>query len=260
MNRVFCLLCLFSLVFCTPALCAAKDRDIKSECTEALSDMDDNMVYKTRRCHIRMSIQSRNSVYVKELEMVGKGANTSLTRVIKPPAEIGTKFLRFETRGRHLIYMYLPSSERVIRVSGHMLRQSALGSDLSYEDLLDSPRLDLEYEVIKGEEIVHNDLECYQMDLKARRDTSTYPKRQLVIEKKRRVPVIQKYFARGGKLVKQAEFSKVKKLKDRYYPHKIVMRDMLRKNSKTTLDIYDLEFGVKLPRRMFTRRYLEREW
>ena len=211
-KTVFALLLSLMMVYASALLAAAED-DFRAECSKALTDMDDNMVYKTRRCHIRMTIKSHSSVYVKELEMVGKGANTSLTRVIKPPAEIGTKFLRFETRGRHLIYMYLPSSERVIRVSGHMLRQSALGSDLSYEDLLDSPRLDLDYEVVKGEEIIVEGRECYQMELKARRDTTTYPRRQLVIEKMRRVPVVQKYFARGEKLVKQANFLKSQKAK-----------------------------------------------
>ncbi len=37
-----------------------------------------------------------------------------------------------------VLKIYFPSAEKVMRVSGHMLRQSMMGSDFSYEDMTET--------------------------------------------------------------------------------------------------------------------------
>ena len=44
--------------------------------------------------------------------------------------------------------MYTPRTDRKILIAGHMLRQSMMGSDLSYEDMLEDRKMSLSYDVI----------------------------------------------------------------------------------------------------------------
>ncbi len=48
-----------------------------------------------------------------------------------------------------------PSTDRTIQISGHMLRQSVMGCDLSYEDMMnDKPLLEQYNAVVSGEEML----------------------------------------------------------------------------------------------------------
>ena len=39
------------------------------------------------------------------------------------------------------LWIYSPSTDRTIQLSGHLLRQSVMGSDLSYEDMMEERKL-----------------------------------------------------------------------------------------------------------------------
>ena len=43
---------------------------------------------------------------------------------------------------------YSPSTDRTIQLSGHLLRQSVMGSDLSYEDMMEERKLSEIYTLI----------------------------------------------------------------------------------------------------------------
>ncbi len=230
------------------------------EYMKSLSAMDDNMVSKSRRLNLRMFIKDNEGRRNKELEVVGKGYFTALARTLAPARDKGTKMLRLQKKKKKLLYLCLPETSRVIRLSGHMLRQSVMGSDLSFEDLLDAPRLGDNYEIIEGKMIKIEGRECYDLRLRALNKKESYRERRLVIEKARHVPVLQELYARGGKLLKLINYSVFEQFGDRYYPTKFTVRDKLRRDSSTTLEFFNVEFDIKLPRGAFTRRYLEREW
>jgi len=39
------------------------------------------------------------------------------------------------------LWTYTPETDRIIKISGQMLRQSVMGSDLSYEDMMEDRKL-----------------------------------------------------------------------------------------------------------------------
>ena len=248
---------LFALLFVSGALCA--ERDMIAECTKALNSMDDNLVFETRRCKGRLTVTNDEGTRVKEMVIYAKGYYTSHTKFVAPPRDKGTKYLRMNKGRKRLLYMYLPTAEKVIRISGHMLRQSMMGSDWSYEDALESPRLLDSYKVVEGKEVEVDGVACYEMKLKALRRSVTYQSRTLIMEKERSVPVKQEFYARGGKHLKTITFHDVKKIRNRYYPGLSIMKNHLLKNSTSRFELYDLQFDVDLPRGVFTKRFLERE-
>jgi len=233
---------------------------VRDEYSAALNGLDDNMASKSRRLRIRMTIEDSEGTTSKELEVLGQGYFTALARAVAPAREKGTKMLRLQRQDQRLLYLCLPNTSRVIRLSGHMLRQSAMGSDLSYEDLLDAPRLGENYEIETGRYVDVDGRQCYDLQLKALSRSETYPTRHLVIERERHVPVLQELYAGGGMLLKRIEYSTYEQFGARHYPTRLVVRDLLRKTSKTTLQFSDIHFDVPLPAGAFTKRYLEREW
>ena len=51
------------------------------------------------------------------------------------------------------LWIYSPSTDRTIQIAGHMLRQSVMGSDMSYEDMMEDPVLTHHYTPkVTGEE------------------------------------------------------------------------------------------------------------
>lgn len=248
------------LMICAVSVFADEtERDMVAECTKALNSMDDNLVFETRRCKGRLTVTNDEGERVKEMVIYAKGYYTSHTKFVAPPRDKGTKYLRMNKGKKRLLYMYLPTAEKVIRISGHMLRQSMMGSDWSYEDALESPRLLDSYKVVSGKNVEVDGVACYEMKLKALRRSVTYQSRLLIMEKERFVPVRQEFYARGGKHLKTITFHDIKKIRNRYYPGISIMKNHLLRNSTSKFELYDLQFDVELPRGVFTKRFLERE-
>ena len=96
------------------------------------------------------------------------------------------------------LWIYSPSTDRIIQLSGHLLRQSLMGSDLSYEDMMEERKLSEIYNAtIVGEEKIE-DRDVWKMELTALVDDINYFKRILWVDKQRYVPLKEDLFAKSG--------------------------------------------------------------
>ena len=60
------------------------------------------------------------------------GSEKAFTENLSPAREAGTKMLKLKDK----LWTYSPQTDRIIQISGHMLRQSINGSDMSYKDMM----------------------------------------------------------------------------------------------------------------------------
>ena len=65
-------------------------------------------------------------------------------------------------------------------------------------------------------------------------------------------------YALSGMLLKTWTMSDVRKVGDRWVPHKMRIEDKLQQGSYTEIVILETTFGVSLPEEVFTTRWLER--
>ena len=100
---------------------------------EILSSVDRNLNFDTRYIRSTMTVTKPRRTKVYELESWGRGAQDAASEFHAPRRDAGTKMLK---QGGEL-WMYMPAIEKVQKISGHMLRQGMMGSDVSYEDLLE---------------------------------------------------------------------------------------------------------------------------
>ncbi|MCP4727768.1 MAG: outer membrane lipoprotein-sorting protein [bacterium] len=221
---------------------------------EILDRIDENMVSQSVISVSKMIISKQGRTDIKEMKTWGIGKKKGFVEFYSPARDKGTKYLRIEDE----LWMYLPSVEKVIKISGHLLRQSMMGSDFSYEDMLNRLTLQDDYSAeIEGEE-EFNGMECYKLVLTAKHKEVTYYKRTILVEKDRFIAVKSEMFAKTGKLLKSSYVEQIEKIGDRYYPTHVVMVDELRRNSRTEFIMSDIQFDANIPESVFTRRNLQK--
>ena len=155
------------------------------------------------------------------------------------------------------LWIYSPSTDRTIQISGHMLRQSVMGSDLSYEDMMDDRKLTEIYAatIVGHEEIEGRD--TWVLDLKAIVDDVAYHSQKIWVDSERFVPLKQEMFAKGGQLLKRTSLSDVQKVQGRWFPMTMVYKDMLKDGQGTEFRLTSVKFDQEIPDYMFTKAALK---
>ncbi len=178
---------------------------------DILDKIDQNMSSKSRIFTSKMIIHGARSTRTIESKSWGEGEVKSYTEYISPAREAGTKMLKLEDR----LWMYSPSTDRTIQISGHMLKQSVMGSDLSYEDMMDDSKLRDKYDaVVVGEEVI-NDADCWIVELYANTEDVAYQNMKTWVDKAKYIPLKEERYAKSGKLLKKTEHIDVKLIDNR---------------------------------------------
>jgi outer membrane lipoprotein-sorting protein len=220
---------------------------------ELLRRMENNENYKTIEYEGEMIIQHGGRRFVKQMKVRARGHTHNFTEFTNPE-DRGTKYLR--TGGR--LDVYSPDNEGVMLISGHMLRESMMGSDMSYEDMMDNDPLSNRYDaVISGSEIVGG-RDCWVLDLSAKKKTESYPKRKLWMDKETEDCLRYELFALSGAKLKEYNMVKIELINNKRFPVEIEIRDLLRRDSKTTVVMRNILLDKPIPDSVFSQRNLER--
>jgi outer membrane lipoprotein-sorting protein len=218
-----------------------------------LDKVDRNMSSKNRIMESSMTIHGKRSSKTIISKTWSEGSEKSFSEYISPAAEKGTKMLKLEGQ----LWIYSPSTDRVIQISGHLLRQSVMGSDLSYEDMMDDRKLTDQYnaKVIKEERI--GDHNTFLLQLIAKVDDVAYYSQKIWIDAERFVPLKQELYAKSGQLLKRTELKDVKQIQGRWFPTTIIYKDMLKQGNGTEFRITSILFDQKIPEYLFSKAALK---
>jgi outer membrane lipoprotein-sorting protein len=213
---------------------------------------DENMGSDNKITTSVMTIHGRRgSRSVKSRSWI-KGRAQSFTESLDPPREKGTKMLKLEDQ----LWTYTPASDRTILISGHMLRQSVMGSDLSYEDMMEDPRLAALYTATVGGEETYEGRLCWVLDLASRGEEISYFRRKIWVDQERNVVLREERFAKSGKLLKTTEVKGVERQGGRWVPTRIIFKDALKEGAGTEFVLESIEFDAKIPDHVFTKASL----
>ena len=156
------------------------------------------------------------------------------------------------------LWIYSPSTDRTIQISGHMLRQSVMGSDLSYEDMMEDRKLtDVYAAKLIGKEKIDGRV-CYILELTAKVSDIAYHTRKVWIDTERYVPVKEDLFAKSGQLLKRTTLSDFKQIQGRWFPMRIVYKDMLKQGDGTEFVIESIQFDTDIPEYIFSKASLKK--
>jgi outer membrane lipoprotein-sorting protein len=219
-----------------------------------LKKVDKNLYSENKVVVSHMVIQGRRGNRTVQSKSWQRNWNESYTEYLAPAREKGTKMLKLAER----LWMYSPSTDRTIMISGHMLRQSVMGSDLSYEDMMEDPLMQNLYTAkISGEETVYG-RPCWILDLTAKKEDIAYHARKVWVDKERYLVMKEDLYAKSGKLLKILEVQEMIQAEGRWIAKKALYKDVLKEGQGTQFIVDSIEFPSEIPDHIFSKASLRK--
>lgn len=220
---------------------------------QILEKVDANMSSENRIVESEMIIHGKRNDRTITARSYSVGDKKSFTEYLSPAREQGTKMLKLEDK----LWIYSPTTDRTIQISGHLLRQSVMGSDLSYEDMMEDRKLtDVYTASIIGREYKEGK-EVVILLLKAKVEDIAYDSRKIWIDMEYYVPIKEELYAKSGQLLKRTTLSAIKNIQGRWFPTQMIYKDMLKQGLGTEFKITSLKFDQEIEPYIFTKAALK---
>ncbi|MDR2541881.1 MAG: outer membrane lipoprotein-sorting protein [Treponema sp.] len=224
---------------------------------EILRRVDNNEIFNTIQYEGEIINERRGRQFVITFNAWARG-NTHSFIEFTNREDRGTRYLRRDGR----LMVYSPDNEGVMLISGHMLRDSMMGSAMSYEDTLDNAPLSRRYNpVLLGSETVtrpNGNRDVWVLELNAiDRTREYYARRKLWIDKENDDVLRYELFALSGALLKEYEMLEVQVIGNRRFPVKGEMRD-IQGGINTTFVMRNVILDRPIADSVFSDRNLER--
>jgi outer membrane lipoprotein-sorting protein len=221
---------------------------------EILKKLDENWYSDNKIIVSSMKINGRRGSRTLQSKSWIQGKTKSFTEYLAPAREKGTKMLKLEDQ----LWTYSPSTDRTILISGHMLRQSVMGSDLSYEDMLEDQKLEEVYDANNMGEEQYNNRWCWVLQLVAKSPDVAYATRKIWVDKERSLVLKEERYAKRGKLLKTTEIKQVEQIENRWVATKIVFKDVLKRGDGTEFMVESIKFNADIPDYVFSKAALKK--
>lgn len=219
-----------------------------------LDQVDRNAVPGSKIIVAEMTIHSRRDSRTVKSKSWIQGQDKAFTEYLEPPREKGTKMLKLADQ----LWTYSPDTDRTISISGHMLRQSVMGSDLSYEDMMEDRRLRTAYEAkVAGEETVEGRA-CWVIAMTSKGGEAAYQSRKSWVDKERYIVLKEERFAKSGKLLKDVAVLSVIRAGGRWVAERAIFRDALKQGGGTEFKVVSVEFDTAIPEALFSKASLRK--
>ncbi len=249
MKKVFLIICCFSLVL--PFAFSQTAQEV----FEKVNNTGRN--FSTMSFEAEMEIFSRGRTLTKEFYgYLDDSLNASFMEYTNAQ-DYGTRYLKLEND----MWIYIPDAGDVLKLSGHLLRDSMMGSDISYDDMSDQGSLETDYIPISITTDVFEKNEVFVLTIRAKdENTATYVKQDLYIDKSSYNILKSVMFAKGrgeDRAVKEFVMKNYIAVGNLFMPTIIEVIDLRKKDSKTVIVYNSIEVDVAFNRNVFTRAYLE---
>ena len=219
-----------------------------------LEEVDDNLWSNTKFISGRLIIDNGRKIRTLTQDSWMEGVTRSYSHYKSPAREKGTKMLKIKGK----LWMYTPRTDRKILIAGHLLRQSMMGSDLSYEDMMEDHKLSKSYSATFDTFTNIDDVKCAVLNLSARDKKTTYQTRKVWINPNDKTVLKEERFAKSGKLLKRILFKDYELISRRKFPRTMIFKDLLKKNTKTTYKFDVIKFDINIPPSYFSQSILKR--
>jgi len=207
----------------------------------------------------------RERATVTSTKLLPNGIDQKRLIRFQAPAEVrGTATLLVEhADGDDDIWIYLPALRKVRRLVANNKKDSFVGTDFSYGDIIGHRVQDWTYELLGTEPLDGTD--TYVIEATPRTDAvrehSGYGKRKLWIRQDNYVAVRGQYWDTAGALLKELEAHDVREInpaKSKWQAFRLRMTNQ-QTGHTTEFQISDLEVGIGLDDALFSERYLDED-
>ncbi|RKX72421.1 hypothetical protein DRP43_00850 [candidate division TA06 bacterium] len=210
--------------------------------------VNDMTIYRSGKLNITMKLEN---FFMK------KGGKSYSLAVYKKPGRMkGTAYLMIEND----LWIRFSSTGRIRKLSSSAKKNSAAGTDFSYNDMGDTgegPISRYDMELVDSKEDVNGE-KCYKIIcIPKHGEEQDYEKLEVYISTKEYYYIKIDYFRHKAN-IKTLTFSEYRTIGDKIYPYKMVMESHI-KPTKTEIITKEIEFNSsRVKERYFNISYLER--
>ena len=220
---------------------------------EILARVDANESYSSIRYDGRMEITIGGETRYKTMNVLAKGSTRAFAEFTNPE-DRGTRYLKRDQN----LWIYFPQEQGTVKISGHLLQEGMMGSDVSYEDALESADYLARYTATRKADDTVGDRRCFVVELTAKVPTAAYDRRVLWIDVERFVELKQEMYAKSGRLLKTSSTLEVDRVGDRWFPTRVEFVSRLRADTKTVFSMSHVELNVPVTEQQFSLAALTR--
>jgi len=228
------------------------------DAAEIVKRAEDALRGNTAEMKLRMTITTPR--WTRELVVRSwddRAHDRSFTRVLEPPKDKGTAFLR----EKDAFWTWLPRVERAMRIPPSMMLQSWMGSDFTNDDLARESSLSKDYTAKLAGEDTLDGVAAYRLELLPKPEAPVvFAKLELWIEKARLAPLLFVYYdePEPGHFseLRRLRFSDVRDVQGRPLPHVWEMTPLDKPGHSTRVTLEEAALDQKLDDRIFTQENL----
>lgn len=221
---------------------------------DIIARIDYNQDFHTQYFKARMIIEKGGRKLLKSFYGYGYKMGEKSFLEFDNPEDRGVKYLKLKQE----LWIYFPEADDILKISGHMLKRGMMGSDISYQDMLETEKLLDLYQAMLLPDAERDGKKYFQVELKAIKESASYARQLVYVDKKHFVPVYIEQYAQGGRLLKKIEQKDLRLIQGKYLPWQVTIRDMRRSDSRTTVIFDKMVFNVKLNPKYFYKSNLRR--
>jgi hypothetical protein len=153
--------------------------------------------------------------------------------------------------------MFFPDAEDIVKISGHMLEQGLMGSDFSYQDMMESDKLTELYDFKILKEETFDERPCYVLEgIAVPGKEVSYYRRLTWIDQERFVGIKEELYAQSGRLLKVSTAEKVEQIDNRWIVVESIMDNKLREDTYTQFILNHIEFNPEFEDDLFSLKSL----
>jgi outer membrane lipoprotein-sorting protein len=194
--------------------------------------------------------------------IAGTTDNRRLVNFLSPADVRGTKTLLIEhSAADDDMWIYLPAMKKVRRLVASNKKDSFVGTDFSYGDVIGHKVEDWNHKLLRQEKVDGRD--CYVVESTPKRpevaDNTGYSKRVNWIDKESYVALRGEIFDQNGDLLKRTSAQDVERVdvkNDRYQPMRLVSENV-QTGHKTIIEFTNFKANVGVGDEVFAARSLE---
>ncbi len=232
---------------------AAAAQGASPSADQILARMDANASFASIKYTGRMEITIGGDTRVKTMTVFAEGSRKAFIEFTNPE-DRGIRYLKLDKK----LWMYFPKERDTVPISGHLLKDGMMGSDLSYEDALESADYRARYSAsLRGSEIVDGRT-CHVVELRAKKpapgaSAAPYDRRVMWIDAERYVSLKEEMYAKSGKLLKTSRSFEPRLIGTRWFPARTELKSELRRNTKTVFALEEIEIDAAIDPKRFSK-------
>lgn len=239
---------------------SAEEISIKSYNTSKVSDSVSDSIFRL----INAAGQERMRETTGETKLIPGTQDNMRVVTFKSPSDVkGIKNLLIEHSNKDDdMWIYLPAMKKVRRLQASNKRDSFVGTDFSYGDVIGHRPEDWQHKLIKEEKVDNKD--CYVLESIPKNnevaESSGYSKRVAWIEKESFVALKVEMYDLSNQLLKKLSSQKIEKIdeKNNKWQPMILSAENVQTNHKTVLEFKNFKANVGVSDDKFTTRFLEK--